>query len=831
MTEAIDQDSNLLVESEPYIEDISDIIINPLLAVDHDINLNDFKQIFILIKTTETIDPNIYYAQISEKKYESISKNLILYKVSKNFLQNNNHKSNILVLPSHILSKFNIYNYNLEDKNIVVLILNIKLDNIKLYLKQYEKETNLDDIFKILYMNKYYNVEYNKYIRMKIIKYINELEEAKYWGCIKNCNVNITSFFKKRKFHLNCLTTTSSEFNNYILDLIKTTKYIDPSITKTINHINYKISYDNIYSKTDINNLFASFNIAKHEKEIYLLLCNLLISKKYCHLVLNNKYILLNYQCIINKYIQVFRYLIGYAWLKFYFEESIKKTFITKEDTFIFDTDTASLLPKFPFVAELYRFNPYMPLLVANNQSIEIANNFLGVVPVKYDNQHTLFNSINKYTNNGICNLEQFKERLNIFTTSKSDKDLFQNINWKELKIAISGSIMPACLQVYNPLMSLFDHFKCFTDRMNRFFNEYYALADIDVMFLTQDVIEFMDNVFILYEKIKTNICEIYSPNAEPNHVKLKCDKLLYLFITKDELKKQLDTNIDMDKIINNLDSDETLTHVMGIVKNEIDKYKTTLVVVDPEKYKDYYDFENIKIKIKLINRSYGGSAQENIFIRVNCKYKIECPHLNHNLELFMVKYNDFFATVQTFHLPCVRAYYDGENAYLTPSCISAQLTYMNIDYKYFAGTQSPIEILNKYRLRGFGTWLNNGELKITKQYVEKHVFWKNLYGTFQTGYLSFNNKIFQPRLYNIDSYDNAIPIDLDLGYNIINLSNNNLINNENDYFAEIDNRFNNLINPNLHFLTKLTTINKDGNINPIQKWIIEAVYEIMNMT
>jgi hypothetical protein len=35
----------------------------------------------------------------------------------------------------------------------------------------------------------------------------------------------------------------------------------------------------------------------------------------------------------------------------------------------------------------------------------------------------------------------------------------------------------------------------------------------------------------------------------------------------------------------------------------------------------------------------------------------------------------------------------------------------MNLDYKYFAGSQDPINIINKYRMRGFGCWLNMNEL------------------------------------------------------------------------------------------------------------------------
>jgi hypothetical protein len=220
----------------------------------------------------------------------------------------------------------------------------------------------------------------------------------------------------------------------------------------------------------------------------------------------------------------------------------------------------------------------------------------------------------------------------------------------------------------------------------------------------------------------------------------------------------------------------------------------------------------NLTYKIKIIenkNNTYN--------IKINIKYKIISHELKHPLELFMVKYNDFFATVQTFHLPCVRAYYDGLNVYMTPSCISAHLTYMNLDYKYFAGSQEPADIIYKYRSRGFGTWLNSTEKKI---YVEKT---KDIL----KGAILSNERIFQPRLYNIDDYHSVFPVDLEIGYKYIN----ELPNLEyKTFFTEIDKYYNTISNPNINFIQSLQTINQNGSIYPFKKWTIKTVYEIMKM-
>ena len=67
-----------------------------------------------------------------------------------------------------------------------------------------------------------------------------------------------------------------------------------------------------------------------------------------------------------------------------------------------------------------------------------------------------------------------------------------------------------------------------------------------------------------------------------------------------------------------------------------------------------------------------------------------------------------------------------------------------NIDYKYFAGTKDPIEVINKYRQRGFTTILNDKErIKMIKYSfdVEK---WKELYELKSLGKKE-TDRIFKP--------------------------------------------------------------------------------------
>ena len=125
-------------------------------------------------------------------------------------------------------------------------------------------------------------------------------------------------------------------------------------------------------------------------------------------------------------------------------------------------------------------------------------------------------------------------------------------------------------------------------------------------------------------------------------------------------------------------------------------------------------------------------------------------------------------STVANFHLPCVRGYYDGSQVYLLPSCITAALTLINLDYKYFAGSNDPIEILNKYRLRGYSIALNDSEKIRFISYSSKVEKWNNLYGGINIkdknsvnsvyGYRHPDSIFFNPRYILKEKFNNIKP-------------------------------------------------------------------------
>jgi len=216
--------------------------------------------------------------------------------------------------------------------------------------------------------------------------------------------------------------------------------------------------------------------------------------------------------------------------------------------------------------------------------------------------------------------------------------------------------------------------------------------------------------------------------------------------------------------------------------------------------------------------------------VNENLKFRIVSSFLPHNFELFRIKYQSYFSTVSRFHLPIVRAYYDGNKTYVLPSCISACMTMMNLDYKYFAGSKDPIEIINKYRMRGYGTYLNGKEKIKMIEYSNIVEKWKKLYNVDIKnnnsvnaffGPINIDAKIFKP--------SHTLELDRIVSYSGSFFKDNNKIT-----LATIDKTYGELYNGKFdtigdgiqHLIYKTTCINKLGYITPLRKWLIEACYE-----
>ena len=157
-------------------------------------------------------------------------------------------------------------------------------------------------------------------------------------------------------------------------------------------------------------------------------------------------------------------------------------------------------------------------------------------------------------------------------------------------------------------------------------------------------------------------------------------------------------------------------------------------------------------------------------------------------------------------------------------------MTFLNIDYKYFAGKKDPIEIINKYRMRGFGTILNEKEITKLIEYSNLVPKWKKLYKL----NIKSNNSIMNilgildvnHSLFNIYNENNTSNINTTIYAQLRYLTNYNIIPLKYNEIILLIKQYYHIMN---HTQFNITTINKYGFINVLKKWIINA-YNDMDM-
>lgn len=627
----------------------------------------------------------------------TITNQMVLYKCDIKLVSSALHFDNIKFGESDEYKDINLFGYDLKNYILTLKITNITFLNIQKYFDYISGLNTFDRFYDLIIMNEYFKtpINYNYLIK--------NLECALYWNDKKNCLINMTDEFSKRRFNVikikNCNDMKKALDSDYMNGCNTIPEYNIDIYRKT----------KCIYTKNDITTLLTSIG----EENRNHLFMQLVLSKEYCHLVINNMDIMTLMQPYIKKNIVSFKHRLGYAWITFYLEELLDKNKINTNNDYIFDINTASILPFFyNDITEPYN-SPYNTTLISYKK-LSYGKNICGV------------DSSTRIDYKRICNLDEFKQRMNIFITGDMKIDIFSDIDFKKLNMGITGSIMTACTQYYHPLLQLFKKDDNINITFNKFFDEYYNNSDIDIIINKPNIFEYFDTFTEFYTMLMVNIIKYY--NVEPDTIDYEVIQNIYVFLDKDDEPKKSAFDLFTEY------TREMLTH---FTKDEQDIIK--------KKYSDIFKFNysNVIIKPKTNQQEHFKN------ILVNYKFKIKCKLLNHNIEVFQCRANDIMNLVGNFHLPCVRAYYDG-NVYMTPTFITAHMTYMNIDYRYFAGTSHPCDIIKKYRMRGFGTWLNRTELK---QYTEKY--------NEPLGWLNVNNPIFYPRkaesLYDLsynDRYD-----------------------------------------------------------------------------
>ncbi|AYV81711.1 MAG: hypothetical protein Harvfovirus54_8, partial [Harvfovirus sp.] len=465
----------------------------------------------------------------------------------------------------------------------------------------------------------------------------------------------------------------------------------------------------------------------------------------------------------------------------------------------------------------------------------------------------------------GIDTLDRFRWKFNLFTTGDAQKNIFDGLDWE--KYAISGSMIPAFLPI-KP--ALFDSVVNKNDpedkQWSTFFGHYYGSeSDIDFMCNDDSVFDFMDsinnvrqlvmkNLSKAGEKTKTNI--IVEP-IKSTIIVINCQ---YVVEKLNEIREEVcDPSLTVEYIIANTNTNKIKEYFYGLYttkKKENNKRQRKALMGKPVNtmYEDYFKHASIDdIKVELVDyevvkdlsmpkdcethfylndfREEGTKVapEKNIMllkIAENIKFKLKSDKLLHSIEAFRVKSQDFFSVVGRFHLPCVRGYYNGTSVYMMPSCITANMTGINIDYKYFAGIRDPIEILNKYRMRGYGTFLNATEKQHMIFYNSNVTKWGKMFAVDSKnkesvknlfGFKDINHDMFKP-----GHFMKGFPLDV-----YAKLS-RKPIKTLDDLRRFYKMKYNYDVSAVGLDMFRFRTISPDGTINPLNRWVMNACWDLL---
>jgi hypothetical protein len=188
----------------------------------------------------------------------------------------------------------------------------------------------------------------------------------------------------------------------------------------------------------------------------------------------------------------------------------------------------------------------------------------------------------------------------------------------------------------------------------------------------------------------------------------------------------------------------------------------------------------------------------------------------------------NIFSTVGRFHMGFVRACWNGKTLLCTPSFISSMMLQLSSDYKYFASIRDPVEIINKYRSRGFGIILNDSERMHMAYYNgilepdNSNSKWCSMYNVNVKDKASIKS-IFGPKklshnIFKPSKYFEGMPDDC-------------FKNIEREVYASAFDAFSSLYTKETEELFQYKCITPDGFVSPLNRNFIKLAYEKINKT
>lgn len=731
---------------------------------------------------------------------------------------------------------------NTETLNIIP-ILGIDINQIEKYLDIYDDETdNLEEYCEYLGMMIYNQVNTNKYKLKLKLDYILETM-SNYWDDTNKCSsYSLNDIFMKRYFNsssniIRLDGNLEKQEQDYLNDMFKEEK-IDYNI-----NLYYYINRNNTITNEEI---LLIYNNIPTEYLQYSFISNLLCTRTHCHLILNNQKLLEMASPIFEKYNIVFKYLIGYAWLSFTIEERINKK-IRDDDKIVFDIDSANKLPIYPFSYDDINQNPYACILV-DNKLMNLENNCTSMNMIK---------NYNKYY--GVCDSKEFERRLKIFINGNEENGLLDLIDWNYS--AITGSAMVACGMKYNPLYSIYkidnnQDILTHSD-LNNYYYHNYGDSDIDLLIKSNNFMNIDNNLEVkngfldIVERFVDN-CIKYDTKTVIDNVHtasiIMSEELINYEI--DNLKKILEKeDITSDYIFKNLDNSEIREYFYDKyyypwkkeqclkIKDKSIVYNEYLKAISKEEFRLYklkYDikeYEQSKLdyeKYIYLREIYKDNEIDSnkliCKLTESIRFKIKVPN-KRVIEVFKAKNDNFMSTISNFHMSFVRAYWNGHTVKCLPSYITSMMIQLSTDYKYFASIRDPIDIINKYRSRGFGIILNNEEKKKMVTYnseksSNKDNIWIRIYNInlkkTSTIKSMFGSRKVNDNIFKLLKFTQNLPDDC---YRLVNFETCNT--------ADI--AFSTIFNRKIPELVKYKCISNEGFIKPLERDIIKKAYCLIN--
>ena len=773
--------------------------------------------------------------------------------IFKKLIYNEIHKKCRFIIPKTKIEKEFETKLNVDKEDINVIFMSeLSESQLNNYLEIFEDEIdNIDKYAEFLSIITYNQVNPEKFkIKKKLDLMLSSISD--YWEDPSNCNYTLTNKFIERRFNnanyirnIDVINNTllgmtkqgdinwNSNEINYLNDIIRDNNWKEMSLKK------YNISKISALTNNDIVMLFKQLPT---EYMKYMFISNMLCSRTHCHLILNNFELLQISKPFFDKYKLIFKYLIGYSWLTLKNEEYHVYTKIKDSDRIIFDINTANLLPIFPFTWDDINQNPYAAILV-DTDVLDLKKNCLSL---------NMMRNYEKYY--GICNGEEFSRRLNIFINGTNKKGVVEYIDWS--CCVITGSIMTACGMKHNPLIDICkndNNFDNITDNdLSTYFFHYYQDSDVDLICNKTSIIDFIDVVNKFVESSSNQYEKISVDNVHTGTIVVS-DEFILKELDNINLILKSDT-IDIEYVKSNFSNQDIKNYFydkfyIGWKNEQLEKF-TKLEKHNEQLFKDYlkpipreefriynldYELDEVSMikqdyeKYFYLNELYDIPNEQNKLIAKlseSIRFKVKIPNVK-TFEIFKSRDENFFSIVSRFHMGFVRAIWTGKTALCLPSYITSMMLQLAIDYKYFASIRDPIEIVNKYRSRGFGIILNDYEklhmayynsvknknsdvnskwIEMYKVNLKSKQSVENIFGV-----KNINHDIFKPSKFFM-----GLPEDC---YKNIN----------HDTVSTFEECFNSLITPNLSSISKYKAISDKGKINPLAKEVITMGWNLLN--